>query len=50
LDSSPWRRERPRAAIRISSRAAHDGQLELDWAKQRLDLFVQEFREELDAL
>lgn len=50
LEASPWRRARPRVAIRLSSRAAHDGQLELDWAKQRLDLFVKEFREELDAL
>jgi exosortase len=50
LDKSPWRRERPRAAIRLVSRAPHDGQLELDWAKQRIDLFIKEFREELDAL
>jgi len=50
LESSPLRRERPRAVVRLVSYAPHDGQLVLDRAKQRLDRFVMAFREELAAL
>jgi len=50
LESSPLRRERPRAAVRLVTYAPHDGQLVLDRAKQRLDHFIRAFREELAAL
>jgi hypothetical protein len=50
LESTPFRRERPRAAVRLVAYAPHDGQLVLDRAKQRLDRFVRDFREELNAL
>jgi exosortase/archaeosortase family protein len=50
LESSPLRRERPRAAVRLVTYAPHDGQLVVDRAKQRLDRFVRAFREELAAL
>jgi exosortase len=50
LESSPFRREMPRAAVRLVTYAPHDGQLVLDRAKQRLDRFVTAFREELAAL
>jgi exosortase len=50
LESTPFRRERPRAAVRLVAYAPHDGQIVLDRAKQRLDRFVRDFREELNAL
>jgi exosortase/archaeosortase family protein len=50
LESSPLRREAPRAAVRLVAYAPHDGQLVLDQARQRLDRFITAFREELAAL
>jgi exosortase len=50
LESSPFRREVPRAVVRLVAFAPHDGQLALDRAKQRLDRFIATFREELSAL
>jgi exosortase len=50
LESSPFRRGAPRAAVRLVAYAPHDGQLVLDQAKQRLDRFTAAFREELAAL
>jgi exosortase len=50
LESSPFRRERSRVIVRLVAYAPHDGQLVLDQAKQRLDRFIREFREELAAL
>jgi hypothetical protein len=50
LDRSPLRRERPRAAVRLTSVSPHDGELALDFAKQRLDAFIGDFREALLSL
>jgi len=50
LDRSPLRREHPRVAVRLSSVSPHDGQLALDFAKQRLDAFIGDFREALLSL
>ncbi len=50
LESSPFRRDRPRGIVQLVAYAPHDGQLVLDWAKQRLDRFATAFREELEAL
>jgi len=50
LDSSPFRRERPRGAVRLIAYAPRGGQLGLDRARQQLDRFVMQFREELAAL
>ena len=50
LESSPFRRQGPRAAARLVAYAPHDGQVALDRAKQRLDRFILAFREELADL
>jgi exosortase len=50
LDSSPYRRKRPRGAVRLIAYAPTAGQLGLDRARQQLDRFVVQFREELAAL
>ena len=50
LESSPFRRQGPRAAVRLVAYAPHAGQLALDRARQRLDRFIVAFREELADL
>jgi exosortase len=50
LESSPFRRQDQRAAVRLVAYAPHDGQLVLDRAKQQLDRFIAVFREELTDL
>jgi len=50
LEASPFRRERPRGIVQLVAYAPHDGQLVLDWAKQRLDRFATAFRAELADL
>ncbi len=49
LDLSPWRRSRPRAVVRLVAYAPHGGQRALDLTRQRLDRFIQTFREALDG-
>jgi exosortase/archaeosortase family protein len=49
LDLSPWHRSRPRALVRLVAYAPHDGPLVLDQARQRLDRFIRDFREELES-
>jgi len=50
LDSGPFRRERQRAVIRLSTPLAHDGPVARDRAKQTLDRFITDFRGELAEL
>lgn len=50
LESSPLRRAEPRRVVQLVSFARHDGPLELDRAKQRIDRFVLDFRDALSAL
>ncbi len=50
IETSPWRRARPRALVRLVVYARNDGALALDRSKQRLDRFVVAFRDELQAL
>jgi hypothetical protein len=50
LESSPFRREGRRAAVRLVAYAPHDGQLVVDRARQRLDRFIVVFCEELSDL
>lgn len=50
MEMSPWHRARPRALVRLVVYARHDGALALDRSKQRLDRFVVDFRDELQAL
>lgn len=50
LDASPFRRRHRRRVVQLVAFAPHDGQLVIDRAKQRLDRFAMDFREELAAL
>lgn len=50
LDSTPFRRERPRAAVRLIAYATDDGQVARDRARRRLDRFVNDFHAELRSL
>lgn len=50
LDSGPFRRERPRAVVRLSTPLQKDGPVSRDRAKQVLDRFVTAFRPYLTAL
>lgn len=50
LDASPFRREGRRGVVRLVAYAPHEGQLVLDWARQRLERFIAVFREDLAAL
>lgn len=50
LETGPARRERPRAVIRLVAPALHDGPLAHDRAKQSLDQFISDFRDELAGL
>jgi len=50
LDVGPWRRERRRAVVRLTTPLAHAGPAARDRAKQVLDRFVGDFRSELARL
>ena len=50
LDVGPWRRERRRAVVRLSTPLANAGPAARDRAKQTLDRFVDDFRSELSGL
>jgi hypothetical protein len=50
LDASPFQREHQRRSVRVLAFAPHGGPLVLDRAKQQLDRFVTQFREELADL
>ena len=50
LESSPFRREGRRAAVRLVAYAPHGDELVLARAKQQLDRFIVAFREELAGL
>jgi len=50
LESSPFRRSEPSRVVQLVTFTAHDGDLVLDRAKQRLDQFVLDFREALQSL
>jgi hypothetical protein len=50
LDVGPWRRERRRAVVRLTTPLAHAGPAARDRAKQLLDRFVGDFRSELAGL
>jgi exosortase len=49
LDATPWRSARP-VAVRVLAFAPTDGPMYYDRAKQRLDRFLTQFREELSRL
>jgi exosortase len=50
LDVGPWRRERRRAVVRLTTPLANDGPAARDRAKRTLDRFVGDFRSELAGL
>jgi len=50
LDAGPFQRESQPTLVKIVAYAPHGGELALDRAKQRLNRFVSDFREELLAL
>jgi exosortase/archaeosortase family protein len=50
LDSGPFQRESQPTLVKIVAYAPHGGELALDRAKQRINRFVRDFREELLAL
>lgn len=50
LEVGPWRRERRRAVVRLTTPLAHDGSGARDWAKRTLDGFVEDFLDELAGL
>lgn len=50
LESTPWRRDRPRAVVRLVSPTPYGGPVAYDIAKRALDVFVSDFRAELAAL
>ncbi len=50
LDSGPFQREIQPSLVKIVAYAPHGGELSLDRARQRINRFVTDFREELQAL
>jgi exosortase len=50
LESGPFRRERRRAVVRLTTPLPHDGPVARDRAKQILDRFIRDFRDELAGL
>jgi exosortase len=50
LESGPFRRERRRGVVRISTPLALDGPEAREWARDTLDRFIADFREELAGL
>ncbi len=50
LDSSPWRRVRPRAVVQLIAPTPQGGPVAYDIAKRTLDAFVSDFRDSLAAL
>jgi exosortase len=50
LDVGPWRRERRRVVVRLTTPLANDGPAARDRAKRTLDRFVGDFRSELAGL
>jgi hypothetical protein len=50
LESGPFRRERRRAVVRLATPIGHDGPVARDRAKQTLDRFIRDFRDELADL
>jgi hypothetical protein len=50
LESGPFRRERRRAVVRLATPLGHDGPVARDRAKQTLDRFIRDFRDELADL
>ena len=50
LDSGPFQRESLPTLVKIVAYAPHGGELSLDRARQRINRFVRDFREELLAL
>jgi hypothetical protein len=50
LESGPFRRERRRAVVRLTTPLPHDGPVARDRAKQTLDRFIRDFRDELAGL
>jgi len=50
LDTSPWRRARPRVLVRLVAATPHGGPVAYDIAKRTLDVFIADFRDALAAL
>jgi hypothetical protein len=50
LDSGSLRRDLQPTLVKLIAYAPHGGQLALDRARQRIDRFIADFREELMAL
>jgi exosortase len=50
LDATPWRRDRPRAVVRLVSPTPNGGPVAYDISKRALDVFVSDFRDALAAL
>ncbi len=50
LESSPWRRARPRVVVRLVAPTPQGGPVAYDIAKRALDVFVSDFRDPLVAL
>jgi exosortase len=50
LESTPWRRERARVAVRLVAAMPQGGPVAYDIARRALDAFVADFRNELGAL
>jgi exosortase len=50
LDTTPWRRDRPRVLVRLVAPTPQGGPVAYDIAKRTLDVFVSDFREPLSAL
>jgi hypothetical protein len=50
LESSPFRRERPRTIVRLETYVPFDGPLAWDRARQTLDRFVRDFQTDLAGL
>ena len=50
LESTPWRRARPRAVVRLVAATPYGGPVAYDIAKRALDGFVTDFHDPLAAL